>query len=91
MTDIPDEHSRGGCKVCCVEGNIYLVGGFGSDRVTGYNPRTNTWRNMSSLQQGRLGHSVCTLDNKIFVLGGWCKTTCELLDLSDDDPHCTLS
>ena len=28
--------------------------------------------------------SVCTLDNKIFVLGD---TTCEMLDLNDDDPH----
>jgi len=87
LTDIPEEHFRSGCKVCCVEGNIYLVGGsrYGDGRVTEYNPLTNTWRNMSSLQQGRLGHSVCTLDNKIFVLGN--DTTCEMLDLSDDDPH----
>jgi len=88
LADIPAEHSRGGCKVCCVEGNIYLVGGHFDRRVTEYNPRTNTWRNMPSLQQGRVGHSVCTLDNKIFVLGGgYNNTTCEMLDLSDDDPH----
>ena len=44
---------------------------------------------MPSLQQGRLGPSVCTLDNKIFVLGGVYDdtTTCEMLDLSDDDPN----
>ena len=41
---------------------------------------------MPSLQRGRLGPSVCTLDNKIFVLGGN-DTTCEVLDLSDDDSH----
>ena len=74
--------------MCCVDGNIYLVGGFGDDRrVTEYNPRTNTWRNMPSLQQGRDGPSVCTLDNMIFVLGGYGHTTCEMVDLSDDDPH----
>ena len=57
------------------------------DRVAEYNPLTNTWRNMPSLQQKRYGHSVCTLDNKIFVLGGDGGYTCEMLDLSDDDPH----
>ena len=64
----------------------------GEDRVvTKYNPRTNTWRNMPSLQQGRGGPSVCTFDNKIFALGGYgdggSVATCEMLDLSDDDPH----
>ena len=73
--------------MCCVEGNIYLVGGHFDRRVTEYNPRTNTSRNLPSLQQGRGGHSVCTLDNKIFVLGGYDNTSCEMLDLSDDDPH----
>ena len=87
LTDIPDEHYRYGCQVCCVEDNIYLVGG--DIRVTEYNPRTNTWRNMPSLQNARYGLSVCTLDNKIFVLDsdGSAATTCEMLDLSDDDPQ----
>ena len=42
---------------------------------------------MPSLQDWRDGPSVCTLDNKIFVLGGYNNTTCEMLDLSDDDSH----
>ena len=43
---------------------------------------------MPSLQQGRYrGHCVCTLDNKIFVFGGYNTTDCEVLDLSDDDPN----
>ena len=41
---------------------------------------------MPNLQRERCGHSVCTLDNKIFVLGGY-DTTCEMLDLTDDDPQ----
>ena len=89
MIDIPDEHSRSWCKVCCVEDNIYLVGGDDGRRVTEYNPRTNTWRNMPRLQKERpVGYSasVCTLDDKIFVLGGD-YPTCEMLDLSDDDPQ----
>ena len=89
MTDITKEHSRDNCKVCCVEGNIYLVGasGYGNRRVTEYNPRTNTWRNMQSLQEWRVGHSVCTLDNKIFVFASDDDTSCEMLDMTDDDPH----
>ena len=64
------------------------MGGFGDDRrVTEYNPRTNTWRNMPSLQRGRINYCVCTLGNKIFVLGNGYARTCEMLDLSDDDPH----
>ena len=41
---------------------------------------------MPSLQQGRYRPSVCTLDNKIFVLAGD-NITCEMMDLSDDDPE----
>ena len=84
MADIPTEHSRDLCKVCCVEGNIYLVGGH--HRVTEYNTITRTWRSLPWLQQGRDGHSVCTLDNKIFVLSGsGSATSCEILDLSDNN------
>ena len=76
--------------MCCLDGNIYLVGGGKDERkVTEYNPRNNTWQNMPSLQRGRPNSSICTLDYKIFVLGGASinDTTCEMLDLSDDDPH----
>ena len=75
--------------MCCVEGNVYLVGGYDFERVvTKYNSFKNKWENMPSLQRSRYGASasVCTLDNKIFVLGGYCSgTTCEMLDLRDDD------
>ena len=42
---------------------------------------------MPSLQEGRYrSHNVCTVKKKIFVLGGYRTTTCEMLDLSEDDP-----
>ena len=92
MTDIPDENSTIGCSLCCLEGNIYLVGGDvghgPGSRVSEYNPRTNTWRNLPCLQQERSVPNVCTLDNKIFVMGGdYNVTSCEMLDMSDDDPQ----
>ena len=72
--------------MCCVKDNIYLVGGQG-DRVIEYNISMNTWRVLPSLQQERSRDaSVCSLNNKIFVLGGdgYNNTICEMLDLSDD-------
>ena len=68
------------------------MGGSDDRRVTEYNPCTNTWRQLPSLQEeGRNNHNVCTLDNKIFALGGYGGggrgATCEMMDLSNDDPH----
>ena len=70
--------------MCSIEDRIYLVDG--DRRVKEYNSRTRTWRNMPSLEHRRTLFSVCTLDNKIFVLGGG-SVTCEVLDLDEDDPH----
>ena len=47
---------------------------------------------MPKTQQNRYGHNICGLENKIFVLGGRTingatNTTCEMLDLNDNDPH----
>ena len=60
--------------------------------MTEYSPYSDTWRNMPSLQQDRGvngHHCVCTLDSKIFVLGGDYGegTSCEMLDLCDVDPQ----
>ena len=43
---------------------------------------------MPSLQEEKYCRTVCTVDNKIFVFGGSGLTSsCEMLDLGDDDPH----
>ena len=84
LAEIPAEFSREGSKVCCANDKIYLLGGlFGDRRVTEYNPQENTWRNLPELSQKRDGqHSLCVLNNKIFVIGGKRTTTCEMLDLT---------
>ena len=66
-----------------------ILGRGGEDRrVSEYNPRKNTWRNMPGLQKRRYSDNiVCTLDTKIFALGGQVGTACEVLDLSGDNPH----
>ena len=43
---------------------------------------------MPRLQEEKYCRTVCTVDNKIFVFGGSGLTSsCEMLDLGDDDPH----
>ena len=62
LTTIPSEFSRSECKLCCVQGNIYLVGGNEGTDVSEYNPRTKSWRKMPSLQMKRDGnHMSATL------------------------------
>ena len=58
-------------------------------KVTEYNHHANTWQYLPSLQLERriAGHSVCTLDTKIFVLGLCATTRCKMFDLSEDDPQ----
>ena len=75
-------------KICCTDDRIYLIGGmFGDKRVTEYNPRENTWRSLPELSHKREGqHSLCVLNNKIFVLGGKRTTTVEMLDVSRAKP-----
>ena len=60
------------------------MGGGRGDGLIEYNPPSNTWRVMPSLQdkRWRRDSSVCSLDNKIFVLGGDTKT-CEMIDFSE--------
>ena len=96
MSTIPNEFFTIGCRLCFVDGKIYLVGGRGHSvhgregrLVTEYNPCTNTWRSMPILQQRRspVHSSVCSVDTKIFVVAGNDKTaSCEMLDLSEEYP-----
>ena len=71
--------------MCCVEDNIYYLRRDDCE-VSEYNPQSDTWRSIPSLQRDRgYGCRVCcTLDKKIFLLGGG-DITCEMLDLCDDD------
>ena len=63
-----------------------MVGYDDGRKVSEYNPCTRTWRELPSLLEKRNDISVCTLDNKIFVLGGDTNTV-EMFDMSDDDPE----
>ena len=57
-------------------GFIYAIGGKTNDdkdsdsSVEQYNPQTNTWTYLSSMNEARREHCVCVFCEKIFVIGG---------------------
>ena len=62
---------------CVIGDDIFVVGGGGSnyntwyrDRVFAYNTMEDTWTEKCPLNNGRAGHRVCGLNEKIYVLGG---------------------
>jgi len=66
LTVVPDEFYRHGCKLCCVEDDIYLVGP--DSRVTAFNTSTRTWRDVARMKVRSNGANVCSLGSKIFVM-----------------------
>ena len=62
---------------CAIGEDIFVVGGGGSnyntwyrDRVFAYNTLEDTWTEKCHLNNGRAGHRICTINGKIFVMGG---------------------
>lgn len=68
------------------DGRVLVAGGGGGvSNVEIYNPTTQTWSNVASMQEGRNGHSATLLSNgKVLVVGGTSSsgysTTAELYD-----------
>lgn len=58
-----------------LENKFYVTGGANAQEVTNvvqvYNPDTDTWNDdVSSLQNGRWGHTATVVNGKIYVMGG---------------------
>lgn len=65
-----------------VDGKIYVIGGGESPSNTNYNglecyatveeydPATDTWTEKSPMPTARWAHSACTVDGRIYVIGG---------------------
>ena len=86
MTNVPDEFYPYGCKLCSLDDNIYMIGN--ERRVVEYNPRSKTFKYLPRLQEGcKGGHSVCAVDNKIFVVDCDKHPSCEMIDLNDENPQ----
>lgn len=65
--------------VVVVQGKFYAVGGVKRDAVQDsscnsvfeYNPTLNSWVSKSTMQKGRAGGAVVSLENKIYAIGGY--------------------
>ncbi len=60
-------------------GKIYAIGGFiknnvnveiATNIVEEYNPKTNKWTQKTDMQKTRAGLSTCTINDKIYAIGG---------------------
>lgn len=85
--------ARSNAGVCALNGKIYCVGGnaTGQNSVKDchvFNPETNTWTIIASLNTGRCQTGVVAFDGKLWVAGGsdsWnCLNTVECYDPEED-------
>jgi N-acetylneuraminic acid mutarotase len=70
---------------CVLEGKIYVMGGIPAFHrvdtispytlVERYDPESDTWDTCAPLPTGRWCLSACTLNGKIYAVGGYSKTT----------------
>ncbi|XP_056437894.1 kelch-like protein diablo isoform X3 [Gadus chalcogrammus] len=58
-----------------VSGGAVLEDGDGTDLTQVYNPKTAMWTEVAPMQIARSGSAACTLNGKIYVIGGWHAST----------------
>jgi hypothetical protein len=72
----PISVKRVGGAVVCVDGCLYVAGGYCSrisqpvSSVEKYDPETEEWATVAPMLGARYGHAMATLDGKIYVMGG---------------------
>uniref|UniRef100_A0A8C5GWD2 Kelch like family member 10 n=1 Tax=Gouania willdenowi TaxID=441366 RepID=A0A8C5GWD2_GOUWI len=73
----PMQESQNSVNVTVLKGYIYAMGGYRDDDGTSlrtaerYQPDINQWTFIASMNEGRSYASCTTLNNKIYICGGW--------------------
>ena len=65
------------------EGRIIVSGGYNNgslNTVEAYDHVGDTWENMANMVKERFGHKSVAVKNKLFVIGGFVKSDCEVFD-----------
>ena len=65
------------------EGRIVVSGGYNREilnTVEAYDHVGDTWENLPNMIIGRDGHKSVAVKNKLFVMGGFFKNSCEVFD-----------
>ena len=70
-----------------MNGLLYVAGGFdGQNYLTDvecYDPQTNSWLKVGSLQEPRSAASTCVMKDKLFVAGGFNGQFLDSLEIFD--------
>ena len=90
-TKLPTERFRPG--VAALDKKIYVTGGHHaqpmSSSVDCYDPDTNTWSQVANMNIARHGHSLVSLQGRLYAVGGADVDSVELFD--PDNNTWTLS
>ena len=85
-TQIADMNNERLCGVCTVyEGRIVVSGGnnfIGLKSVEAYDHYENKWTFLPDMNEVRYDHALVSMGNKMFVIGEFKKSTCEMFDSS---------
>uniref|UniRef100_A0A8B9J0X6 Kelch domain containing 7A n=1 Tax=Amazona collaria TaxID=241587 RepID=A0A8B9J0X6_9PSIT len=92
LCHMPPEVVSQGCAVCSMFNYLFVVAGCKgmgrmqrpSNRVFCYDPLTNIWREICSLNQARPHCKLVALDGHLYAIGGECLYTVERYDPRQD-------
>ncbi|NXG42631.1 KLD7A protein, partial [Psilopogon haemacephalus] len=92
LCQLPPEVVSRGCAMCSMFNYLFVVAGCkgtgrtqrASNRVFCYDPLTNTWGEISPLNQGRPHCKLVALDGHLYAIGGECLYTVERYDPRQD-------
>ncbi|XP_051831958.1 kelch repeat and BTB domain-containing protein 11 [Antechinus flavipes] len=90
LTQLPEGANAKGCAMCVLYNYLFLAGGILqggpegrarlSDKVFCYNPVTDTWTTVRSLNQPRSQLKLLALDGYLYAVGGECLFSVERYD-----------
>ena len=74
-----NEHRKG--AACTVyEGKFVVSGSFYLKSVEAYDYYENKWNYLPDMIKERFQHASVSMENKLFVIGRWDTSTCEVFD-----------
>ncbi|CDQ85408.1 unnamed protein product [Oncorhynchus mykiss] len=92
LTLMPEDINTKGCGICTMYNYLFVAGGikgYGdkgkvSDKVFCYNPITNRWSEVRSLNQARSQLKLVSMEGNLYAIGGECLFTVEKYDPRTD-------
>jgi hypothetical protein len=84
----PMQIARRSHSSLCLGSELYVFGGIMDEEITSlcekYNCEKDSWNSTAKLNERRAYHGCCEHHSKVYVAGGSEKSSCEVLDLQED-------